>query len=264
MGTAGSMVIRPSGALGVLASGALAVKDAAGECGVCCGSTHDGDCYTFNQGQCSAKTLPTLQRFTSAQMQWSASNADTPPLGPNYNLSNQSLGASGIGPVTLLCYNPGDGVNNDTQIVQQPPGGPLVYLQFALGHYLSQGQLTRSSWVPYVNLPGTEGVDSTYYMRIHCDQFNFYARWNLNNNAVQVSADILGELSIGRLRTALAGYSNVNAQATIAASIAWQGCVPTMTMNVSGSFSYALPANNETHAGSFSGQASATFTGLVT
>lgn len=42
MGTAGSMVIRPSGAIGVLASGAVAVKDAQGECVSCCGGSGGG------------------------------------------------------------------------------------------------------------------------------------------------------------------------------------------------------------------------------
>jgi len=267
MGTPGSVVVRASGAWGVLPSGAVAVRNDQGGCPTCCdGGTHTGECYVFNQGQCSARQNPPLNRLTDAQMQWSASNTDTPPLGGNYNVANQVLGASGI-PLSLACYNEGDGLNSSTQIVQQPPGGPLTWTQFALGHYLTQDQLTRSLWVPWVILPGNNNVDPSYYMRIHCDQFNFYARWNLNNNAVQVSADILGELSLGRLRQrfpAADGYTNVNGAASIAAAIAWQGCVPTMTMTVSGSFTWNYPPNHETHGATFAATASSTFTGLIT
>lgn len=266
MGTPGSVVIRPSGAWGVLASGAVAIRNQAGECPACCGgTTHDGDCYVYNQGSCSAKQNPPLTRITAAQMQWAASNNDQPPLGTNYNLSNQNLGASGI-PLSLACFNEGDGFNSSSAIVA-PTSTPTTWLQFAMGHFLTQNQLVRSLWVPYNVLPGNNNVDPSYLMRIHSDLFNFYALWNLNNNAVQISADILGELSLGRLRQrfpAADGYTNVNGAASVAASITWQGCVPTMTMNVSGSFTWNYPPNHETHAGSFSAQASATFTGLIT
>ena len=264
MGTPGSFIIRPSGAIGVLASGAIGVKNAQGECPVCCGGGQGGRCYFAKGGTCGALVDGSLRSTHSINMVTDASWTDTPDtVGNNYAYTGNVTSAV-VGGLACSCQSQGS-----AQVTSQAqPSGDPNLIEVSVGVPSSIPQLPRSLWVPWQSMAGTQGVDSFYSVRIYhaSDNTHFDTNVNLNTGAIQNSVAINGELSLGRLRQVInefGGLTNINGQASMTVGLSWQGCVPTIAIQCQSSWGYDDPANHVTYRRAMSVSAVLSVAGFV-